>query len=98
MLIVHSESDAELTAGFVYVDPNSLAYQNAVLEKKINSHQKLKDEDEGLLDGGLRSSKQELDRSVRKKDYSGIYSSEKNAALSASNSPSRINAPSKSMI
>ena len=32
MLIVHSEKEAKATAHHKYVDPNSLAYQNAVLE------------------------------------------------------------------
>ena len=36
MLIVHSDEDVEATQHMNFVDPNSKAYQNAVLEHKIN--------------------------------------------------------------
>ena len=39
MLIVHSEEEAKASANKTYVDPNSMDYQNAVLEEKINKAQ-----------------------------------------------------------
>ena len=36
MLIVHNDEDAERTQHHEYINPNSIAYQNAVLEHKIN--------------------------------------------------------------
>ena len=40
MLIVHTPEEAEAQADFAYVDPNSMAYHNAVLEKKFENHSK----------------------------------------------------------
>jgi hypothetical protein len=33
---------------FFHVDPNSMAYQNAILEDKINRHEKLKKDEEKI--------------------------------------------------
>ena len=40
MLIVHNDEDAAKTQHHEYVNPNSVAYQNAVLEHKINKARK----------------------------------------------------------
>ena len=37
-MIVHNSQDAEKQANLKWVDPNSLEYQNVVLEHKINKH------------------------------------------------------------
>ena len=37
-MIVHNSQDAEKQANLKWVDPNSLEYQNVVLEHKINQH------------------------------------------------------------
>lgn len=42
MLIAHTPEEEEANADLKFVDPNSLAYQNAVLEDKINKHEKVK--------------------------------------------------------
>ena len=71
MLIVHNDEDAERTQHHEYVNPNSIAYQNAVLEHKINK--------------ATKSVKQTLDvyqdmfgnmkpgASLRVKKYNGAY-------------------------
>ena len=40
MLIVHNDEDAKATENHEYINPNSIAYQNAVLEHKINKARK----------------------------------------------------------
>ena len=40
MLIVHNDEDAKATEDHEYINPNSIAYQNAVLEHKINKARK----------------------------------------------------------
>ena len=37
---MHSDEDVEATQDMKFVDPNSMAYQNAVLEHKINKQVK----------------------------------------------------------
>lgn len=37
-MIVHNSQDAEKQANLKWVDPNSVEYQNVVLEHKINQH------------------------------------------------------------
>ena len=39
MLIVHTEEEAKATAEKIFIDPNSMEYQNAVLEQKMNKAQ-----------------------------------------------------------
>ena len=40
MLIVHNDADAAATAHLEFINPNSMAYQNAVLEDKLNKARK----------------------------------------------------------
>ena len=41
MLIVHNDADAAATAHHEFIPPNSLEYQNAVLEDKLNKARKV---------------------------------------------------------
>ena len=43
-MIVHSAEAAEKVKNHRWVDPNSMEYQNVVLEHRINKHEKNKNE------------------------------------------------------
>ena len=96
MLIAHTPEQAARMADYEYVDPNSMQYQNAVMEDKINRHEKKKIREQEKLgpEGSLFGSSYKTQR-----EYSGIYSPEK---LNYSNSKKkgkavslRLNAPER---
>ena len=71
MLIVHNDEDAAKTQHHEYVNPNSVAYQNAVLEHKINKARKSAQKN---LDAQMDNFGNIMPgASLRVKKYSGAY-------------------------
>ena len=99
MLIVHSEEEAKATANKNYIDPNSMEYQNAVLEEKINRAQNkvqkmLKDPSAIILSPDKSNS---FGMSLRGNRYSGIFTRDKPEVFKKNDVPYRLNAPLKTL-
>ena len=70
-LIALSNEQAEATKDMVFVNPNSKAYANVVLEDKINTHQKKRSNKKISIFGGAGN---DANASMRLEDYNGSYS------------------------
>ena len=74
MLIAHTPQQEPIIGDQEYVDPNSMQYHNAVMEDKINKHEKKKTKDikrSGLKANLFGSSFEGVE------EYSGKYSPRK---------------------